>query len=177
MRQIMSIIKKVDDFLTQTARIVTAIAVAIQMVLVFTGVIFRYFLKSPLTWSDELVTYMLVFVTFFGSYVALKDKALAKITILVVKLPRLARRIVVLAANLATVFLLAFVAYYGYLLASSPVILKTVSSAMRMPTVIFYAIIPITAVMMIVHMVVAIYEDLTDTYENEDNQGEEYTCL
>lgn len=176
MQQLMLILKKVDDFLSQAARIITAMAICGQMVIIFAGVIFRYFLKNPLMWSDELACYLLVFVTFFGSYVGLKDKALARITLVIVHLPPMLRRIVVMVSNLSTIFLLAMVAYFGIQLSRSPVVLNTVSPAMQLPTVIFYVILPITAFMMILHMLVVLYEDLHDKYEKEE-QKEEYTCL
>lgn len=176
MQKIILVLKKVDNFLSKVAKIITAAAICIQMVIVFLGVVFRYFLKSPLLWSDELACYLLVFVTFFGSYVALKEKALANIELITSKLPGMIRRIVMLVSNITVIILLGAVLYFGVVLSMSPVVLKAVSPAMELPTVIFYAILPLAAFMMIVHMLVAIYEDFRST-NDDSKQGEEYTCL
>jgi TRAP-type C4-dicarboxylate transport system permease small subunit len=173
----MHLLKKLDESLSRLARVITAFSIFIQMVVMFLGVIFRYFLKNPLTWSDELSTYLLVFVTFFGSYVALKDKALANIELAVNKLPRPARRIVVLIANLTTTFLLGAVVCFGIMLCLSPAVLNTNSPSMNLPTVIFYAVLPIAAFMMVVHMICAAYDDFHgDTGENSGAKEDDQSC-
>jgi TRAP-type C4-dicarboxylate transport system permease small subunit len=174
-------LKKTDQFMVQLSRIITAAAIGVQMVVMFLGVVFRYFFKAPLVWSDELSTYLLVFVTFFGSYVALKDKALANLELVVNKLSGKARKYVVLAANVAVMLFLGLIAYFGVILCLAPAVLNTVSPSMELPTVIFYAVLPVSGVMMVVHMLLVIHDDFlrndSDTDGNTKHGKGDYQCL
>ena len=53
-----------------TAELVTALGVAGYAVLICLQVFFRYFLNSALTWSEELVQFMLLWTVMLGSAVA-----------------------------------------------------------------------------------------------------------
>ncbi len=172
MQRIISVLKKVDDFFSEMAKILTAISICAQMIIMFLGVVCRYFFKNPLIWSDELSCYLLVIVTFFGSYVALKEKSLARIEIFTERMNEALRKLVVSVANITTIFLLGAVAYFGIMLSFSPVVLKAASPSMQLPTVIFYILLPISTAMMVLHMFIVLYEGLVpnpgDKYKKED---------
>jgi TRAP-type C4-dicarboxylate transport system permease small subunit len=175
-------LKKTDEFMIQLSRVITAVAIGVQMVVMFLGVVFRYFFKAPLVWSDELSTYLLVFVTFFGSYVALKDKALANLELVVDKLSGKVRKYVVLAANVVVMLFLGLIAYYGVVLCLTPAVLNTVSPSMELPTVIFYSVLPVSALMMVVHMALVIHDaflhnDSAGSDENAKHSKGDYQCL
>ena len=42
----------------------------LMVLLVIVGVFFRYFLNSSLVWYDEFASYLLVWLTFYGTVVA-----------------------------------------------------------------------------------------------------------
>ena len=48
---------------------------------VFMQVIFRYVLKAPLSWSEELARYTFMWITFLGASVALRQNSLPNITL------------------------------------------------------------------------------------------------
>ncbi|MFR6334249.1 MAG: TRAP transporter small permease [Eisenbergiella sp.] len=54
----------------------------LQVCLIFVSMVMRYFLNRPLSWSDEMATFMLVYVTFLGTYVASNTGHLAKVELL-----------------------------------------------------------------------------------------------
>lgn len=158
MKQVINVIKGADNVLGRIAEVLTAASICVQMVVMFAGVCFRYFFKSPLTWSDELSCYLLVLVTFFGGYVALRNDALAKIEIVLSRFPAKTRKSLVFVANLLIVVLLVAIIYYGTMLVLSPVILKQRTPAMQLPMYWFYSIIPVASAMMIVRLFVMIYD-------------------
>lgn len=160
MERFIGLLRRIDGFSSRASRVITAVAIAIQTIIMFLGVIFRYFLNSPLTWSDETATFLLVFITFFGCYVALKDRILARIEIIVERLPAIHRKIVVLASNLMVLTLLVAVIYFGAVLGMSPVIMLQKTPALELPFVWFYAVIPVTALFMFVHILVQTYDGL-----------------
>ncbi|CEP66504.1 Tripartite ATP-independent periplasmic transporter, DctQ component [Moorella glycerini] len=162
MSQVISILRWMDNLLGQMAKILTAVTIFIQMLVMFAGVCFRYFLKSPLTWSDELSSYLLVLVTFFGAYVALRSKELARIELFISMVPAKLRKPISLIATILVLVLLAAIIYYGAMLVMSPTILKQRTPAMQLPMAWFYTIIPVAAAMMSVHLIVAMYDTLLE---------------
>lgn len=160
MGQVVAVLRTVDGALGWVANVVTAGAICIQTLIMFVGVCFRYFFNSPLTWSDEISTYLLVLVTFFGSYVALRQKMLAKIELLVNKLPKKQKLVVMVIANLLGMVLIIAIAYFGSQLLMSPVTMRQKTASLDMPIWVFVAIIPLSAFMMLIHMVVETYDIL-----------------
>ena len=85
-------------------------------VLVCLGVFFRYVMNSSLTWYDEFASYMLVWLTFYGTVVADYRRRHIGFELLVDKLAPPARRIVDVAGELAVLGFQWVLFYYGWVL-------------------------------------------------------------
>jgi TRAP-type C4-dicarboxylate transport system permease small subunit len=85
-------------------------------VLVCLGVFFRYVLNSSLTWYDEFASYMLVWLTFYGTVVADYRRRHIGFELVVDKLAPAARRIVDAAGELAVLGFQFVLFYYGWIL-------------------------------------------------------------
>ncbi|RVT81540.1 TRAP transporter small permease [Rhodobacteraceae bacterium CCMM004] len=57
----------------------------------FMAVIYRYALNAALSWSFEVSLALLTYITFLGAYLALRKGAHLRVTLLVDRLPRIAR--------------------------------------------------------------------------------------
>lgn len=87
------------------------------VVIVCLGVFFRYVLNSSLSWYDEFASYMLVWLTFYGTVVADYRRRHIGFELVVDKLAPAPRKLVDGVAELA-VFGFQFVLfYYGWILA------------------------------------------------------------
>ena len=86
------------------------------VVVVCLGVFFRYVLNSSLTWYDEFASYMLVWLTFYGTVVADYHRRHIGFDLLVNKLAPLARKVVDVAAELAVLGFQFVLFYYGWVL-------------------------------------------------------------
>ena len=85
-------------------------------VLVCLGVFFRYVLNSSLTWYDEFASYMLVWLTFYGTVVADYRRRHIGFELVVDKLGAPARRVVDAAGELAVLGFQFVLCYYGWIL-------------------------------------------------------------
>jgi len=85
-------------------------------VLVCFGVFFRYVLNSSLVWYDEFASYMLVWLTFYGSVVADYHRKHIGFDLLVGKLAPLARRFVDIIGEVAVLGFQFVLCYYGWVL-------------------------------------------------------------
>jgi len=86
------------------------------VIIVCLGVFFRYVLNSSLTWYDEFASYMLVWLTFYGTVVADYQRRHIGFDILVNKLAPLARKVVDVAAEVAVLGFQFVLFYYGWVL-------------------------------------------------------------
>ena len=85
-------------------------------ILVCLGVFFRYVLNSSLTWYDEFASYMLVWLTFYGTVVADYRRRHIGFDLLVEKLAPLQRRVVDVIAEAAVLGFQFVLCWYGWIL-------------------------------------------------------------
>ena len=165
------LIRRLDNLLSSIIKVITACVLCIQVAIIFLGVIFRYFLNSPLTWVDELTCYLLVFTTFMGGYVALKENKLARIGFLLDKMPGWLKKALIILADAAVLIFVAAIAWYGIKLGGMPTILNQRTPSMGIPMICFYFFIPLSGTLMSIHMVVRTVDAFFG--KGLDVQGEE----
>jgi TRAP-type C4-dicarboxylate transport system permease small subunit len=122
-------------------RYALAAIVSIQVLSVFSAVIFRYVLRRPLFWSDELATFLLIYITFFGCFIASNTGKLAKVELMVNALGPFKKYAQALS-KLISLVLIGVVSYYGFRLLFSPIIQNQKSPAMRLPMAAFFWVVP-----------------------------------
>src|SRR2546421_4780477 len=99
----MRAIERLIDLYCRLLRVAIAICLTAMVVLVFTNVVLRYLFNSGIAISEELSRWMLVWLTFLGAIVALREHAHIGIDTLVKRLGRGGKR-------------LCFVVSYGLML-------------------------------------------------------------
>jgi TRAP-type transport system small permease protein len=92
------------------------VLLAALVVLVCLGVFFRYVMNSSLTWYDEFASYMLVWLTFYGTVVADYRRRHIGFELLVDKLAPPARKAADIVAELAVLGFQFVLFYYGWVL-------------------------------------------------------------
>ena len=133
---------------------VSVLCMVLILLLVIVQVAMRYLFNSPLTWSEELAVFVMIWLTFIGSLICMRDKEHIEVTILVDYLPRSLQRIVVAFSRLASVFFLLVVAYYGFELVMENMTVTSPANKISMGLV--YTIIPLSSLGMVFYLVKAI---------------------
>lgn len=130
---------------------VSVLCMVLILLLVIVQVAMRYLFNSPLTWSEELAVFVMIWLTFIGSLICMRDKEHIEVTILVDHLPRPLQRIVVAFSRLASVFFLLVVAYYGFELVVENMTVTSPANKISMGLV--YTIIPLSSLGMVFYLV------------------------
>jgi TRAP-type C4-dicarboxylate transport system permease small subunit len=86
------------------------------VVVVCLGVFFRYVLNASLVWYDEFASYLLVWLTFFGTVVAAYHKRHIGFELVVDKLTPRTRRVVDFVGEAAVLGFQFVLFYYGWIL-------------------------------------------------------------
>ena len=130
---------------------VSVLCMVLILLLVIVQVAMRYLFNSPLTWSEELAVFVMIWLTFIGSLICMRDKEHIEVTILVDHLPRPLQRIVVAFSRLASVFFLLVVAYYGFELVMENMTVTSPANKICMGLV--YTFIPLSSLGMVFYLV------------------------
>lgn len=149
----MKIINKASDVVYFIEKILAFILALTLLVSMVGGFLFRYVLKSPLLWSDELAIFCLIWITFIGGSMVLKEKTSPTITFLIDMVPTGYKKYFYIISN---IILLAFVAYVLYLAIDwimMPNILVQKSTALSWPKIYFYLSIPISFAFSTIHVI------------------------
>lgn len=130
-------------------RLCEAISAALLAALVgitFLTVIYRYIIQSSLPWSYEILLGLLVYLTFFSGYLALRKGAHLRIDALVVHLPQRAQLIVYLINQAVVIGVALVMVIWGteQTLAFS----DRRSLMLDIPMSVFYVIIPLAGAAM-----------------------------
>ncbi len=148
----------IRDLTRALERILIGLSILISGV-VFLQVVFRYLLRQPLFWSEELPRYLLIWMSFLAAALAQKDEAHINITLCVTPLPRLAQRWIRLLTHLIMMGFLAILIYSGSLVIT--ITAHHRSTALQIPMAAVYAAVPAGAILMMVYLFIQIVRDLT----------------
>ncbi len=122
----------------------------------FMEVIFRYFLKNPLAWSEELARFLMVWMGFIGAAVCTKREQHLQMGISIARWinPR-ADQWVMVALNLAFMVFMVFLIKAGIDVCTNTMEFR--SPAMRLPMLYVLGVIPVTGVAMLLFNGVSLY--------------------
>src|SRR5689334_22323960 len=96
----MAAVERLVDLYCRLLKVVIVACLAAMVVLVFTNVVMRYLLNSGIPTSEELSRWLLVWLTFLGAIVALRQHGHLGVDTLVRALPPLGRKICFVASYL-----------------------------------------------------------------------------
>lgn len=106
-----SIFARADHLLCRIEVTFVGVATAAIASLLFINVLLRYIFVAPIGWAEELSLYLIVWVVFVGSSVAVRTQSHIGVDLLPLVLPPAARR---LLAMFVAILILVFMAVFFY---------------------------------------------------------------
>lgn len=174
MRKLIKALDTANDLLVNLLKYLLALVLVIQILLIFMTAFMRYVFNHPLSWTDELTTYLLVMITFLGAYVASNTGVLAKVELFSGMFQGTLRKMIDVIARLLSAGLVGWIAFYGTQLFLSPVIQNQTSSALQMPVKYVWWTLPVTMwlllfseILGIIHIFVPRKDQLQDSADPE----------
>ncbi len=126
--------------------------------LVFSEVVFRYVFLSPITWYDEFAGYMLVWVTFLGSVVALHQRRHIGFETVVEALPPVWQRATTLLVYLLIIVFQVVLIVYGWRLTFE--LAGEMAITLPIPIGFIHVVLPLSGLMMLIICLVQIVETI-----------------
>lgn len=99
--------------LTKVFEVALVAIIALQALLMMASVGFRYVLNSPILWTDEVIRYSLVWLTFAGLALATKERTHIDVDVIDNVLPPLGRKITNVLVDCVVVAFMLFLVFYG----------------------------------------------------------------
>jgi TRAP-type C4-dicarboxylate transport system permease small subunit len=146
------------------------VVVAVLVVDVLWQVFTRFILKSPSIWTEELATFMLIWVALLGAAVALSRGAHLGIDYFVGKLSvktRLYTEIFVFLCISAFSFCVMILG--GIYLVMSTLQLNQLSPALGVKVGYVYLAVPISGFFLVLYSVIALFERLAGLFKSRDS--------
>lgn len=161
------VVRTLDDVLAWSLVVLMAVMVAVVTWQVAT----RYVLNSPSSYTEELATYLLIWISLLGTAYALRQKAHLGIDFLTQRLRgpgvRFSHHFVYL---MVIVFAALIFVYGGARLVYITLTLNQLSAAFKVPVGYVYTVIPITGVLLVFYSLLEIvnYDATTDRSPTHD---------
>lgn len=106
--------EKIEKGFTSFVEWFLFLALLLMVLLVFINVVGRFFFHTGITASEEIAKFLLVWITFMGSIYCFQKNEHIIVDILVGNLPRKARKVVNIIANVILSVTLVLAAYYCF---------------------------------------------------------------
>lgn len=109
--------RKLGDGLERMIEIPVFILSIIMTVTVLLGVFFRYVVRSPLGWTEELSRYMMIWMALLSVALCIWRHEHVGVTMFVKKIPRIAAKAMIFVSNMMVMFFLFVLTWYGFVMA------------------------------------------------------------
>jgi len=145
-------LRRILDALNKGLEFFTAVSMGVLVVDVTWQVITRFILRNPSEWTEELATYLMIWVGLLGSAVAFNRKAHLGIDYFVGKLSQQKRRITEAVVYLFTFLFSLLVMFFGGLqLVTETFSLGQTSPALGLPLGYVYLCVPVAGFFLTVY--------------------------
>ncbi|GAE28276.1 TRAP-type C4-dicarboxylate transport system [Halalkalibacter wakoensis JCM 9140] len=149
--------KRIAHYLSYTLEFIIFICMTITVVTTFLQVFYRYVLKSPLSWSQEVLMISFVYLVLFGAALAVKNKEHLKVDLFDRAPARVQKLLRVLEFSIMTIFIGVFV-YYGTLLVFANFESGTIVGFLPIQVAYVYMSLPISGLFMFYYLVKGVFK-------------------
>lgn len=128
-------------------------------------IIFRYIILKPISWSEEAARYMMVWAIYVGAALAVKRGKHMVVDFFVSRVSPKQRKIVIILSDLIFITFCLIMLKQGFVVIGHLIRLGQVSAALGLPMYYVYLAPIISFVLICVHLVVHIYQTITEKVE------------
>ncbi|WP_078594810.1 TRAP transporter small permease [Evansella clarkii] len=136
--------------LNRSVENITAVMLAVMVILIFLQIVSREVVGSSFAWTEEVARFLMIWVTFLGASFAFQHGAHIGIEFFKMKLPVMFRKIFNILAFLSSTVFFMYMIVQGSLLVDRA--MTQTSTALNLPMGYAYLVIPISGVLMFINL-------------------------
>lgn len=151
MKKISYLINKLTKIINKCVDIATILLIATLIIVVTAQIVWRYFLKDPLLWTDEFSRYTFIWLSYLSAAIVFREHNHISIDILYAALPSKAQKVI---DKLNSILYLAF---FIFVLSVAreiiPVVMKQITPTLGMKMGYVYLAFPVSVIVMIINLI------------------------
>ncbi|MCP4405506.1 MAG: TRAP transporter small permease [bacterium] len=171
-KKITDIITQLSIFFERLAAYPCIVVTAGMTIVVLLGVFFRYVVRQPLSWSEEVARYLMIWAASLAISIGIMRKEHLGITVLIHRIPPSAQKCIAVLVNVIVLWFLWILTKFGYFMAVDG---KTQLSPIlaRYGISMFWSLlaIPVAGALAMVQTVLQILLDIFGEKEELDIKG------
>jgi TRAP-type transport system small permease protein len=156
---------KAIDTINKVVGILLALMLGVMSILIILQVISRFVINLPLTWSEELSRYLMIYIVFLGASLAMRHNKLISIELLPETLTGNKRRFVIILVMIISIIFFAILFKQG--IDMLPLVQMQSSPGLQLSMAIPYASIPIGSFLLALNSLAVILDELSLKKEGE----------
>ena len=157
MLKFLKLVDKVLAFFEEWTLFITTM---LGLMVLFIAVVLRYTISYTIPWSQEIVREVIIYTTFIGCSVAVKNRAMLKIDALIQIVPSL-KPACEFISNLGTLIFSLIIIKYGWQMVIQQYNTHQYTIILQIPIYLLYLILPTMGVLMLIRVLQVFYEDFT----------------
>ncbi len=117
------------------------------------AIVLRSLFGTIIFWSEEAIIYLIIFSTFFGAIITLRDNEHVNVDILPALMKRGGKKVMALLAGLVTIAYMGIFAVLGFQLLREPFSFDTVTPALKLPLGAVETVVPVAFTLMFIRAI------------------------
>lgn len=159
----MKLIALVSDTLFKVEKVLSVVLMSVMLGSIALGVCFRYIMGSPLTWTDELAIYMLIWLTFVGGSMSVKTGRAASLDLVFDRMNLLWKKIFLIVGYGVLIVFAIITAYAAIQWISNPSVKTSLSPGLKISMFMPYLAVPFGIGCLLVHAINHLIQSFTYT--------------
>jgi len=155
-----------SDYVDKLSRVALLLIIAVMVSTILMQIFFRYVLNAAMPWPEELTIFLLSWMSFVGSGIALKSWQHIGITLFANMLPDTIQRYLSILVKLGVLLFAVFLTYTGILLVQQST--HMVSDALRISMIWPRMSVPVGGAIMTIHMISAVYKETSLLFQTSE---------
>ena len=137
----------------------------------FAQVVCRFILRTPLPWSEELLRFSFIWLTYTASSMGIMAGTHANVTVLTDRLSVKSQKVLQVFIDLLTAFFCAVVFYFSITIIQTQIATNQISPAMRIPMYFVYLVLPVGMFISVFRTIQMLYLNIRALITGNDLKG------
>lgn len=153
--------KRINNVIRKFESLTVAIGLLGITALIFLNVLLRYIFKNSFTWAEELSRYLLVWITFIGGSLAVRDNVHVNMDLLLNNINIKLKKPLIYLIYLGSSLIMVYLSYSGFKIMNDVRVSGQVSTSMEfLPIWLVYLAVPIGSILMAMNYFYLFYLNL-----------------
>jgi len=150
-------IEMVGSWIAKSSGFISVLLFAAMIMVALIGVLFRYVMRSPFEWTEEVARFLMLVIVFLSINTAFRLKQHIAVTFFVDRLPGLGAKVLDYLSHFLIAFFLIFLFRQGIMMTNSTLMTaSTIDLSMRW----LYMFVPIGALLTLLQLIIRVFSNI-----------------